>query len=255
MESRLKTLGLLLLRQVLNLSGRTEASFTGRIFSDMKLLLRQFIKEAVLQEMGRLHMVDLGKQDQQRADLRAERDEDSDRGPKNKINTAAKEFDLAVSNEQKALQKRIEELTVDTENQSIEDRIEYALEEDDYTFDTAALHAIAINIIQLPNDWVELVNMRQYVELVRDVKKKLLDSGLTMKERPAIDHSRRGPMSNAHGRHPFAGTGGGGSGMGSSREGPTGFGMGGGPGAIGSKTPWSSSDSKNLPMGSRSKRT
>ena len=64
----------------------------------------------------------------------------------------------------------------------------------------------------------------------------------------------RGVQSSAHGTHPFAGAGGGGSGFGSDLGGGTFTSFGGGPGAVGGDYAWNPDDPKNLPMGAKKKR-
>lgn len=82
---------------------------------------------------------------------------------------------------------------------------------------------------------------------VRNVKDDLIGYGFTFVPRQPVKQFR-GARSNAHGTHPFAGSGGGGTGFSSG-----GLGLGTGPGAIGGKTPWDANSTKNLPMGSKRK--
>lgn len=84
---------------------------------------------------------------------------------------------------------------------------------------------------------------------VRAVRSDLEAYGLKLSTRePPRDV--RGVTSSVNGRHPFAGSGGGGTGF-SSGWGGGGFtSFGGGPGAIGGGYAWDPKDKKNLSMGS-----
>jgi curved DNA-binding protein CbpA len=64
----------------------------------------------------------------------------------------------------------------------------------------------------------------------------------------------RGARSNAHGTHPFAGSGGGGSGFGSDFNGGTFTSFGGGPGAVGGGYEWKADDPRNLGMSAKRKK-
>ena len=232
-----------------------------------RVLLEQFIEE-VINEIQRTRVIDYGKMDQERAEVWKEMQADSDRKPEDKINTPAKEAQHLSDIEMDTLENQIEMAMLEPYNQSIDARVEYAtMPEDSPEFDpeymvltTADVQAIARNIAEeMPElrdkDVETWVNLRAFRNLVRQVRETLVnDWGLTFVERKRIDISRRGPRAGVHGRHPFANSGGGGSGMGGGREGPIGFGMGGGPGAIGSKTVWNPDDPKNLPMGTKRKK-
>ena len=85
---------------------------------------------------------------------------------------------------------------------------------------------------------------------LRALRAELESYGLRLLARePAKDV--RGVTSSLNGRHPFAGSGGGGTGF-STGWGSGGFtSYGGGPGAIGGGYDWDPNDKKNLSMGSR----
>lgn len=100
---------------------------------------------------------------------------------------------------------------------------------------------------------VELQAVARVARISTEIAKKIL--GIYFKyvgRQPdkSLDKSFRGVTSSKHGSHPFAGNAGG-SGMGWGADGPVGFGMGGGVGAMGGGKPWVASDPKSLPMGSR----
>lgn len=131
-----------------------------------------------------------------------------------------------------------------------EEFIDMKINDDDFEFDHIELQALArMRTRQRTGNR----NATASFQDTRDVKQELIDAGLEQasRSRDEGESRTRGFTSSAHGTHPFAGSGSGGSGMGSNREGPIGFGMGGGPGAIGGKYKWSATDPRNLPMGSR----
>ena len=137
-----------------------------------------------------------------------------------------------------------------TNTHLVKDYIDYVyetMEEDsDLTFDAVILQAIARNTAGVP---------APSFRVVKDIQDELIRAGLTRVDRKRfMDPFVRGVQSPAHGRHPFAGQSGGGSGMGSNREDPVGFGTGGGPGAVGGKYTWDADDKKNLPMGASSRK-
>lgn len=219
-----------------------------------KTLLEQFIREMIT-EIQRTRMIDYGKIDQERKEVWDEMRADSDVKPADRINTPNKEAQHLSNLEQNSLEDRIQLAMEDDENQSIDARVDYAIENDDYDFTTADVQAIARNTTTIiDRDPEELKYMREFAELVRSIRQRLVAAGLKFVERPRVDISRRGPRAGVHGRHPFANSGGGGSGMGTGPDGAAGFGFGGGPGAIGSKTVWNPDDPKNLPMGTKKRR-
>jgi len=143
--------------------------------------------------------------------------------------TIDEEFDEEISE----LQTLPEYQTIDS---FIEDKIDSIDATATATFTAADIHALARNIYD-----VQAAGVTQ----IRNVRKQLEDFGLKFIPRE-ITKAVRGVTSNPHGRHPFAGTGGGGSGFSSG-----GLGMGGGPGTMGGGKGYNSSSSKSLPMGSR----
>jgi len=120
--------------------------------------------------------------------------------------------------------------------------VEYKMDNDEDSYSTAELQALARNI-DFNKRGVEGALPSQ--ALIKSVKQELIGWGLSFQGRQPQRHFR-GAMSAAHGTSPFAGMGGGGTGFSSG-----GLGLGTGPGAIGGKTPWNASDKRNLPMGSK----
>lgn len=234
-----------------------------RYLRDMKSqkgLLKEFIQEILL-EMQKLRVMDTTARDEEYKAVQKEKQQDSDRKhPDDKINTPQKQFNLSSDIEQRSLEDQIELAMADQENQSLDARIDYAIETGDTEFTTADVQAIARNMAaQMPDladlDLERLKYMRSFVELVRRIRLTLInDWGMKFIERKRVDHSRRGSSSPAHGRHPFADSGGGGSGMGSDRSGPVGFGMGGGPGTMKGGDTWDANNPRNLPMGGAKRR-
>jgi hypothetical protein len=126
------------------------------------------------------------------------------------------------------------------ELQDVNSFINSKLENDEYNFSTVELQALAKNVdsARLKYD-VD----RASATTVKQVKADLIDLGFTFIAR-GVAKAIRGHKSSAHGTHPFAGSGGGGSGFGSDF---TSFGGG-------SRTyKWNKDDPRNLSMGSRRK--
>lgn len=227
-------------------------------------LLENLIKE-VITEIQRTRVIDYEKIDKERKEVYDEMRADSDVKPADRINTPDKEAQHLSRLEADTLEDQIEMAMLEPYNQSIDDRIAFAmLPNDDPGFDesytiltTADVQAIARNMAQKmpelsdkdPEIWK---NLRAFRTLLRQVRETLVDEwGLKFIERQRIDMSRRGPRAGVHGRHPFANSGGGGTGMGTGGDGAIGFGIGGGPGAIGGKDDWKPDDPRNLPMGAK----
>lgn len=97
---------------------------------------------------------------------------------------------------------------------------------------------------KLIKEELELTPAEEHAELV--------NIGLKFVPREPVKFVR-GSMSSAHGSHPFAGSGGGGSGFSSDRSGPGFTSYGGGPGAVGGGYEWRADDPRNLSMGSKRK--
>lgn len=144
-----------------------------------------------------------------------------------------------------AFESDIEALVSEPEYRSIDAFISSKLDNDDYSFSTIELQALARNI-----DAGRLghgVNTASLATL-KSVKHDLINFGLDFSPREPVKFTR-GTQSSAHGTHPFAGSGGGGSGFGSDFGGTTFTSYGGGPGAIGGGYSWKSGDKRNLKMG------
>lgn len=125
----------------------------------------------------------------------------------------------------------------------------FKMENEEYEFTTVELQALAKNIASARLGYdVDRVGSTD----VKQVKDELVGFGFKFIPRGAAK-ATRGHKSSAHGTHPFAGAGGGGSGFGSDFGGGTFTSFGGGPGAMGGEYKWDKNDSKNLPMGSKRK--
>jgi hypothetical protein len=126
----------------------------------------------------------------------------------------------------------------------------YKIDNDEFSFNSAELQALAR--VQDEKRLGHEIGVASQVTTT-NIKAKLVSDGFKFEPRLATRFFR-GTSSSAHGRHPMAGTGGGGTGFGSS-FGRTSFtSFGGGPGAIGGDYEWKASDARNLPMGSGRKR-
>lgn len=145
----------------------------------------------------------------------------------------------------------IESMRRTPEFKTLDSFMEYKFDDDDLTFDWIELQALARNAAERRLNKQNVVPGPKDIESVKDVLVKQM--GFKFKPREP-ERSIRGATDNSHGTHPFAGSGGGGSGFSSDRGGGGGFtSFGGGPGAIGGKYAWKSDDSRNFPMGSRKK--
>lgn len=139
---------------------------------------------------------------------------------------------------------KINGLRCEPEYESIEAFVQFKLDDETTEFTFEEVHALArvadYRVRRLPQALPP-------THLVQAVREQLIAYGLKPKSREVERHFR-GAMSNAHGANPHAGFGGGGTGMGTDKEGPTGFGFGGGPGAMGGGYKWEKNDSRNLKM-------
>lgn len=152
------------------------------------------------------------------------------------------------SNRDEAFEMDIEALLDEPEFKSVDAFVNYKLDNDEYSFSTAELQALARN-----SESQRLGRKAQVASLASTsaLKQNLIDDfGFKFEPRQATQF-KRGSMSSSHGSHPFAGSGGGGTGFGSDFSGATFTSYGGGPGAIGGGYAWRPEDKKNLPMGSK----
>lgn len=141
-------------------------------------------------------------------------------------------------------ESKIDGLRCEPEYESVEAFIQYKLDDESTEFSFEDVHALA----RVADYRVRRLHAAlPPAAMVRDIRAQLESYGLVPNERQVVRHFR-GAMSNAHGASPYAGFGGGGSGMGTDREGPVGFGHGGGPGAIGGGYKWEKNDPRNLKM-------
>lgn len=145
-------------------------------------------------------------------------------------------------------EEQVDELRSQLEFKDVLSFVEAKLDNDDYSFSTAELQALSRNVDKRHMKHDVDVASPQTVAKIKDELTK--EYGFKFQARTPPKHFR-GSMSSGHGRHPFAGSGGGGSGFGSDMSGTSFTSFGGGPGAIGSGVEWSASDDKNLSMGSR----
>jgi len=158
---------------------------------------------------------------------------------------------LGLANQAGETEDEIEEMRGSPEFRDIDTFAEYKLDNEEDSYDWKELQALARNLAALRVGRPEAAASKADVDTV---KKELDSIGFSFVPREALK-AVRGATSNSHGTHPFANSGGGGSGFSSDRGGGGGFtSFGGGPGAVGGKVPWDSRDSKNLPMGSTRRR-
>jgi hypothetical protein len=148
------------------------------------------------------------------------------------------------------VEQQVEEIVDEPEYQSTESLAEFKLENDETAFSTAEAHAIARNMMKSSLGKYKNKISASDPQKVKLVIKELESYGFLYRPLQPIKQVR-GITSNPHGKNPFAGMGGGGSGFGSDFGGSTFTSFGGGPGAMGSGTKWDSSAKTSLPMGSR----
>lgn len=151
-----------------------------------------------------------------------------------------------------SVESEIEELRGQPEFKSITSFIEDRLESDVFEYNFMEMHALARNMTQAAIGKKYKITAASTASL-DEVKRELNDMGFKFIGRQ-IPRKTRGFKSNPHGTHPFAGSGGGGSGFGSDRSGTTFTSYGGGPGAVGGGYAWDPNDSRNLGMGAKKRR-
>jgi len=142
------------------------------------------------------------------------------------------------------LESRIESLRLEPMFATVEQFVEQKLLNDEYAYDFIELQALARNRAsdRLGYD----VDVANPVD-VKAVKNELEEIGFSFMGREKVSKVR-GVTSNPHGTHPFAGSGGGGTGMGTDFHGGVGFSHGGGPGAIGGEVDWDPTSDRSLKM-------
>ena len=152
------------------------------------------------------------------------------------------------ANRDEAFEDEVEALMDEPEFRSIEAFVNHKLDNDEYAFTATELQALARN--------AESKRIGQRATMASPQATKALrneltsDFGFSFSPREPVKFAR-GSMASGHGTHPFAGSGGGGSGFGSGLDGPSFTSFGGGPGAIGGGYAWDKDDPKNLSMGSK----
>lgn len=149
----------------------------------------------------------------------------------------------------------IEAMRASPEFRDLDAFMEYKLADESYEYDWKELQALVRNFAakRLGHLAKATINPGDMVVPadIAVVKKELGDMGFNFVPRQP-QKQIRGATSNSHGTHPFANSGGGGSGFSSDRGGGGGFtAFGGGPGAVGGGVPWDRDSKKNLPMGAR----
>ena len=157
---------------------------------------------------------------------------------KSEIKYGAKPEDERVFHDE-TFDLEVKELSEMPEFVSVEAFAESKIDDDDYTFSATELNALVLGIYGSTGEGVSL----------KDIKQELISIGLKFQPREPSKHVR-GFGSPVHGSNRYAGNAAG-SGMGMGREGPVGFGMGGGVGSMGGKYNWDADSKKNLPMGSK----
>ena len=148
------------------------------------------------------------------------------------------------------VEEQIAELMSEPEYQDLDSLVEFKYDNDETEYNFMELQAVGRNMTKkkLGREHGKHVVTACHSE-VDLIKKTMEEYGIKFVGRQPI-RNVRGVTSSKHGSHPHAGNSGG-TGMGWGRDGPIGFGMGGGVGAMGGGTPWHANDPRNLPMGSR----
>jgi hypothetical protein len=146
----------------------------------------------------------------------------------------------------------VEELRHEPEYRDTDAFTAHKLENDEFTYGFADLQALARNAAQRrTGDPRTATASEQDIKAIRQALEA--DVGFKYVAREPVKRTR-GHLSNAHGTHPFAGAGGGGSGFGSDFGGTSFTSFGGGPGAVGGDYAWDPNDPKNLSMGTKRKK-
>lgn len=148
------------------------------------------------------------------------------------------------------VEEQIAELMSEPEYKDLDSLVEFKYDNDETEYNFMELQAVGRNMTKkkLGREHGKHVVTAGQGE-VDLIKKTMEEYGIKFIGRQPVK-SVRGVTSGKHGSHPFAGNSGG-SGMGWGPDGPIGFGMGGGVGAMGGGTPWRANDPRSLPMGSR----
>lgn len=147
------------------------------------------------------------------------------------------------------VEEQIEELQGEPEFKNVELFADMKLDNEEFEYNFVELQALARNADQkdVSRSKVRVSSASQAT--VNKIRDELEGLGFKFVGRKPLK-SVRGVTSGIHGSSPYAGMHSG-SGMGINSAGPVGFGMGGGPGAMGSGKKWDASAPGNLSMGSR----
>lgn len=150
------------------------------------------------------------------------------------------------TNRDEAFETEIETLAGEPEFKTVEVFVNYKIDNNEYTFNAAELQALARNA---ESKKIGRVASQASPAMTSAIKQELtVEFGFKFEPRAPVKFVRGG-MASSHGTHPFARSGGGGSGFGSDFGGTTFTSFGGGPGAMGGEYVWDKEDKKNLPMG------
>ncbi len=172
---------------------------------------------------------------------------DDDEGGDDRIKRSAKPSEWSA-NRDAAFEAEIEALMSEPEFKTLDAFVNHKLDNDDYTFSAVELQALTRNAESTRIGQRANVASQQAITTLK--QELTADFGFKFVPRTPVKFVR-GSMSPGHGTHPFASSGGGGSGFGSDFTGGTFTSFGGGPGAMGGGYTWDKDDPKNLPMGSK----
>ena len=150
------------------------------------------------------------------------------------------------------VEEQIEELQNDVAFQDVGSFIESKLENEEFDYSFVELQALARNEMHKSIGGKKSHVASPSQGVVDRIKGELNGMGFKFVVREPI-RKGRGFTSPSHGKHPGAGMSAG-SGMGSNITGPVGFGMGGGPGAMGGGYKWDPNSKRDLSMGAGRKR-
>ena len=151
------------------------------------------------------------------------------------------------------LEEQIVDLMGEPGFDSVNGFAEAKLDNDEFDFNFVELQALARNLTAKKKGLKAKTVSEADSAVVKSAKEELESLGFTFVGRKEVKKTR-GFTSSAHGTHPFAGSGGGGSGFSSDMDFDGGFtSFGGGPGAIGGGYSWNPNDPRNLKMGAKRK--
>jgi hypothetical protein len=147
------------------------------------------------------------------------------------------------------IEEQIETLQGEPEFKNLEMFTNFKLDNDEFEYNFVELQALSRNMDQKGMSRVKVHVSAASQTTVDKIRNELEGLGFKFVGRKPLKNIR-GVTSGIHGTSPFVGMYGG-SGMGINASGPVGFGMGGGPGAMGSGKKWDAAAPGNLSMGAR----